>query len=123
VALNRPGSIDFVCITASLPDTGKDITPDNNRGRFALGNAFRFFNIYPNPTRNELNASYVLDREGKLTMEIVDALGRRVWLLEDEVKQPGVYQPKYSFRLKPGFYTVRASFEGAKVVKRLVVEP
>lgn len=123
IALNRPGSIDFVCISASLPDTATDISPDNNRGCFALGSAFRLFNVYPNPTKNELNASYVLDKEGKLSIEIVDALGRGVWLLEDVVKQAGVYQPKYSFTLKPGFYTLRASFEGTKVVKRLVVEP
>jgi len=123
IAVNRPGSIDFVCVTASLPDTAKDITPENNKGCFSLSSSFKLFNLFPNPARNELNTSYVLNREGKLSMEIVDALGRRVWLLEDGLKPAGVYQLRYEIKLKPGFYTVRATFEGSKEIRRLVVQP
>ncbi|MBI3124953.1 MAG: T9SS type A sorting domain-containing protein [Ignavibacteriales bacterium] len=53
---------------------------------------------YPNPFNPETTIRYKVQTASKVSLKVYDALGREIATLVDEVKQPGIYNSKFSIR-------------------------
>ena len=79
--------------------------------------------VYPNPARDHVMAAYQLRASEKVTVEVFDLLGRRVWAGTEAVKPPG----RYVLRIDTdswatGTYYVRiGSAAGRQAMKPVVV--
>ena len=63
---------------------------------------------FPNPFRNEATVVYTLAEPGTVKLEVFDALGRRVSLLENRARPAGRHEASLSgTALTPGLYLVR----------------
>ena len=82
---------------------------------FALGTPF------PNPFNDVATVSYSLDRSGPVQIELFDALGRRVALIEDDARPAGTYRVRFNASaLTPGLYIVRLTSGDRVATRRLV---
>jgi len=119
-SLNRPNSI--LCIGSSiLINNVVDKNPINNRLCKALNGGFNILDIFPNPTGGSVTLNYTLPNEGAISINLVDALGRAVMLLEDSRKQAGVYSKNYDISALPeGLYHIQFSFENEVRNQRIV---
>ncbi|MBI3512143.1 MAG: T9SS type A sorting domain-containing protein [Bacteroidetes bacterium] len=80
-------------------------------------------NIYPNPSNDEVNISFSLDKSCDVEINLLDELGRIVRDVNEGRKQEGEYSEKLSVAdLAPGVYYVRMRMENSVTTKQLVVE-
>jgi len=76
---------------------------------------------YPNPFTETATLTYTLDQPGPVRLELFDALGRRVAVIEDEARPAGEYRVRfYGDALTPGLYVVRLTAGDRVVTRRLV---
>ncbi len=78
-------------------------------------NNFTSFNIYPNPTSNILNIGFANDFTGKINISIYDFTGKLVYNSFEANKTINISN------LNSGIYTLKAEFNGTKVIRKLVV--
>jgi len=63
------------------------------------------FNIYPNPATNNLFIDFYVEKEGLVSFKLIDALGRNVINVKDEIRAPGKHSAEINISsLKPGIY-------------------
>ncbi len=79
--------------------------------------------VYPNPVADQLNLSYVLKKEGMVTIKILDVLGNEVSTLFNQRLAAGVQTNKFMIdsKLNTGFYFVRIISGSDSIVKRISV--
>jgi serine protease AprX len=80
------------------------------------------FNLYPNPTSNDLHVSFDLTESGKIELLMVDATGKTVM-----VRSLGQASGNNKFSLDvndlpAGIYMMNVSFEGQVITKRFVIQ-
>jgi len=79
--------------------------------------------VYPNPVTDQLNLTYLVNKDSNVTIMIMDVLGNEVATLYSERVQSG--QQNHSFniasKLSSGFYFVRLVVGTETVVKRISV--
>ena len=79
--------------------------------------------VYPNPVSDQLNLTYLVNKDSNVTIMIMDVLGNEVATLYSERVQSG--QQNHSFniasKLASGFYFVRLNVGTETVVKRISV--
>jgi hypothetical protein len=79
--------------------------------------------VYPNPVSDQLNLTYLVNKDSNVTIMIMDVLGNEVATLYSERVQSG--QQNHSFniasKLVSGFYFVRLVVGTETVVKRISV--
>lgn len=76
---------------------------------------------YPNPFTGTASLTYTLDRAGPARLELFDALGRRVSVLEDAARPAGTYRARLNGdALPPGLYLVRLTAGAQTAARRLV---
>lgn len=75
---------------------------------------FMLAETFPNPLQDAATIRYFLDREGIVTLEVYDALGRVIDTLVDEYKEAGVWYPVQfdASGLASGTYYYRIRVEG-----------
>ena len=62
------------------------------------------FNLFPNPTQNELFVTYSIDKHGPVTMDVFDITGRKLFR-KNGPSQPGTHTVKIdASTLSPGAY-------------------
>ncbi|MEX0721979.1 MAG: T9SS type A sorting domain-containing protein [Balneolaceae bacterium] len=80
---------------------------------------------YPNPFNPTTQISYNLSNQGKVTLEIFDALGRKVQTLVDKHQNAGSYSAEFNAEQVPsGMYFYRLSMSGndqASQVKKMIL--
>jgi endonuclease/exonuclease/phosphatase family metal-dependent hydrolase len=87
----------------------------------APGRAFALNAPYPNPFTDAATLTYTLDRSSPVRLELFDALGRRVSVIEDEARPAGEYRVRFNGNaLIPGLYIVRLTAGDQVATRRLV---
>jgi hypothetical protein len=83
--------------------------------------AFALGAPYPNPFTETATLTYTLDRSGPVRLELFDALGRRVSVIEDDARPAGTYRVRFNGNaLTPGLYVVRLTSGDQVATRRLV---
>jgi hypothetical protein len=83
--------------------------------------AFALGAPYPNPFTETATLTYTLDRSGPVRLELFDALGRRVAVIEDDARPAGSYRARFNGDvLTPGLYVVRLTSGEQVATRRLV---
>ncbi|MEL6615315.1 MAG: sulfatase/phosphatase domain-containing protein, partial [Bacteroidota bacterium] len=76
----------------------------------------------PNPSASQASVAYRLGARGEVTLTLVDALGRRVAVLDLGPREPGAHRVRIpTAPLAPGVYVVRLRTEDGVASQRLVV--
>lgn len=79
--------------------------------------------VYPNPVTDQLNLTYLVNKDSNVTIMIMDVLGNEVATLFSEHLSAG--QQNHSFniasKLSSGFYFVRLMVGNETVVKRISI--
>jgi exonuclease III len=87
----------------------------------APARAFALGSPYPNPFTDTAVLTYTLDRTGPMRLELFDALGRRVSVIEDAARPAGEYRVRFNAdALTPGLYIVRLTAGEQTATRRLV---
>ena len=85
-------------------------------------NQFYVSQNYPNPFNRSTRIDYQIPRESNVSLEIFDALGRKVRTLLDEHKNAGKYTIEFNSRdLTSGTYFCRINAEGFSVMKKMIL--
>ena len=79
--------------------------------------------VYPNPVSDQLNLSYSITKDSKVTIKIMDVLGNEITTLLTERLSAGDQANSFSIasRLSSGFYFIRVSVAGEIITKRISV--
>ncbi|MAT39526.1 MAG: hypothetical protein CL946_07965 [Ectothiorhodospiraceae bacterium] len=101
-AASSAGQLDRICV--------KYIGPINSSQRSPSPHAFELLNFFPNPATGITTINYSLGTSMKITLELHDALGKRVALIEEGVKNPGLQTTQLNTNILPsGTYYLRLS--------------
>jgi hypothetical protein len=74
----------------------------------ATAERFRLAAPYPNPTTDGTTVGFEAKREGAVTLDVLDLLGRRVALLHDGLADSGEHRARWDARAAaPGVYLIR----------------
>ncbi len=77
---------------------------------------------YPNPFRSQTTIPYRLEREGHITLELYDLLGRRVAQIKEGFESAGAHTVTVSMdQQAPGTYFYRLSVDGQVTWRKFVV--
>lgn len=87
----------------------------------APGRAFALEAPAPNPFTDATVLTFSLERPGPVRLEVFDALGRRMAVLEDDARPAGTYRVRLrGARFSPGLYLVRLTSGEQTSTRRLV---
>jgi hypothetical protein len=77
--------------------------------------------LYPNPSNDQTQLNFVLDKKASIAIDLIDVLGRNVMNVYSGELQPGEHNPIINLnQLTNGVYTVRLTVDGKVVSKRLI---
>jgi hypothetical protein len=105
--------------TSSVPPIIKETETTLDSDNKVLNNV----KVYPNPVSEQLNLTYLVNKDSNVTIMIMDVLGNEVATLFSERLHAG--QQNHSFniasKLSSGFYFVRLIVGTETVIKRISV--
>ncbi len=113
----------YVCVEAKSINNGEEeITLENNRECVSLNGVLQLVGPSPNPARGSAYLGLILPKAGKVSIDIVDLLGRTV--TQEEVLDLPVGRTDYNLPvrlLRAGEYFVRVKYNNDKLLQKLVV--
>jgi PKD repeat protein len=113
----------YVCVEAKSVNNGEEeITLENNRECVSLNGVLQLVGPSPNPARGSAYLGLILPRAGKVSIDIVDLLGRTI--TTEEVLDLPVGRTDYNLPvrlLRAGEYFVRVKYNNDKLLQKLVV--
>lgn len=124
---NQQHPVDYICISATI-DTVKsemaEVSLDNNRVCITLNAPLLVEAPFPNPAREAVALSILLEAPGEIRVKLISATGE---LMSSQLISEA-HQGLNSFSLDvsqtpSGVYTVEVSALGQKVVRRIIVNP
>lgn len=92
-------------------------------GEHARAGALGALDLYPNPSSDEATVAYTINRPGRVTVELFDAIGNIVATPGDRMQEPGEYQMTISTRalnLPAGVYMVKLKI-GEEMRTRMMI--
>ncbi len=99
-------------------DSSTDINPTDENKR----TGFELFQNYPNPFNPTTRIKFVIEREGRVTINVYDLLGRKVYDLLNENKIPGNYEIQFDgATLQSGVYFYRMMNDNKSDTKKMMV--
>lgn len=97
-----------------------DVFSDGNLASIPSG--FRLEQNYPNPFNPVTNIKYTLDEYSRVKLKVYDVLGRELFVLVNEEKQPGNYTVVFNgSKLSSGVYYYKLEAAGQSAVKKLIL--
>ena len=113
----------YVCVEAKSVNNGEtETTLDNNRECASLNGVLQLIGPSPNPARGSAYLGLILPKAGKVTIDIVDLLGR-ILMPEEELDLP-TGRTDYNLPIKQllvGEYFIRVKHNDDKLLQKLVV--
>jgi hypothetical protein len=79
--------------------------------------------IYPNPFNENTQIVYELKNESKISIELFNALGQQLYVVENSVQQPGrhsVFISPKSEGYEAGIYYVKIKIDDASITKKII---
>lgn len=103
-----------------------DINISGTVGENEMSNYSFDLNVYPNPTNGEdlVNIGYTLVTKEKVSISLVDMIGREVVVMNSELENPGekiITIDKQALGLKAGVYLVKISNGASYATRKLVI--
>jgi PKD repeat protein len=99
--------IPFVCLTASLPDPGKELSPGDNSQCLSLDSFPSLSTMFPNPAANELTVEMSLSSGDPVEIRITNMLGQEFARFESDGLGAGPFRKTFDMRDIPsGMYSV-----------------
>ena len=103
----------YTCASDNMLSTADE----NNNGLFN-------YSVFPNPFKNDINISYQLNKDLKVTVGIYDILGKRVKdIVLNENQNSGLYTYTVGasdIGLTPGMYFIKFEFGNKVVIEKIV---
>jgi len=113
--------IDFVVDTS---DTGRGIYRTGSAGAVGMIEFSDFtVNIYPNPFKNCLNINYNLNKTSSVSIEIFDALGRKIETIVTGIQKDGNYSYKFNSKkdaVQNGIYIIKFIVNNTVYLKKII---
>lgn len=83
---------------------------------------FELYQNYPNPFNSTTKIKYELPIRSKVSSTVYDILGKKVKVLENEVKNPGIYEVEFdASNLPSGVYFYKLDAGNFSIVKKMVL--
>ncbi len=80
-------------------------------------------NIQPNPAANSTTVSFSAEKEGEVTIRVIDAIGKSVMVNTQKVyKGNNAVLLNNLSRFNDGVYTVQLIINGEVVTKKLIIQ-
>lgn len=77
---------------------------------------------YPNPFNPTTTIKYSIPQSGFVTLKVYDVLGKEIFLLVDEEKQPGIYQIEFDAeKLSSGIYFYQLQYGATIINKKMLL--
>ena len=81
------------------------------------------FSIYPNPANRSINIAYKLDREQNVSIELFNALGEKVYNINQGLTSYGQHSMLLNVQqFEAGVYFIRFTSDDATTVRQLVIQ-
>lgn len=122
----QPGFVrDYVLITngryENVAEVGKRLVTNNQNQNVNIPGEYRLHQNYPNPYNPVTTIKFDLPKEGLVTIEIFDILGREVYSFK-ELKQAGYHQINFDGKnLSSGIYFYKIEASNFIQTKRMVL--
>lgn len=87
-------------------------------------NSISSVSIYPNPSNQTSTVAYHLDKKANTKIEVMDVLGKSVFVQSNSAQAEGDYKvqiSKQNLNLRNGIYFVKFSVEDKSVTKKLII--
>ncbi|WP_405206204.1 alkaline phosphatase D family protein [Aquimarina sp. LLG6339-5] len=83
---------------------------------------FVVIGVYPNPVFDKGNIHYVMNSEGKVTINLFDIQGRLIQQLQEQELQKGIYNLSFDVNgLKSGNYIISVESKTTKATRNIIV--
>lgn len=100
--------VPFVCAETQLPNPMQEITPDNNSACQVLSSSSFLLAVSPVPADQKLSVRYLVAQADEVTIELIDMLGRRVYVQEYGTQAAGKYEQDIDVtQMTTGMYYLR----------------
>jgi len=112
----------FVTLTLSNASCSIVITDTLHIGHTSIENIDNLisFELFPNPSKSEINISYQIGSMKNISLEVFDILGKSVELLVHDLSQPPGIYPYTFFAPEAGVYFIRFMSNGESLIKKVV---
>jgi len=78
--------------------------------------------VYPNPSNGLFNINYKMPKYGKINIELIDIMGRKIKTLISECKNTGEYKLEVQTQnLQGGTYLIKIQKESSLTVKKIMI--
>lgn len=78
-------------------------------------------NLFPNPSNGRFSLTFSLKVDADIQLEILDATGRLIKVLDEVSTIAGEHTLSYDFKGNPGVYFIRAIVDGTQSMKKLII--
>ncbi|MFN6039777.1 MAG: T9SS type A sorting domain-containing protein, partial [Bacteroidota bacterium] len=118
----NPNEDTYLCVEATIPNQSIEINLSNNQFCSNMGeNNFSVYNLFPNPSVNELNIPFNLTKKGIVYFSLYSAGGNLVRKFEFNAETPGIQITKMDISdLSSGIYGLNIEFEGKNIMKKIL---
>jgi len=104
---------DFIRLQTSVTQSERSIIEE-----------FSLNQNYPNPFNATTNITYNLSSSGWITLKVYDILGNEIAMIENEFKQAGVYNSRFSIpnsQFPSGVYFYRLTVGNSSQIKKMIL--
>jgi len=89
--------------------------------------ALRLFSIYPNPSRGSVEFSFALNKSEKISLNLYNSIGQRIYTFYDGYTPEGIYKLKWNGRdssgkeVGAGVYWLRLESENLSITRKIIL--
>jgi len=113
---------DVICVRVKNPNGSIDDIPANNEFCVSL-TKFLLISIYPNPASNILNLAYIIPTDGKVVINLHNAIGEQVTELIYDNASKGLNKNTVDLTsFRNGVYFVEILFDGNSIKEKIVIK-
>ncbi len=118
----RLAQAQLAAYVASRPSSPSGNPGINATEKTGMPQEFKLFQNYPNPFNPSTQITYLIPRDGLVTLSVFDVLGREVQVLENSMKHAGTHTVSFNAsKVSSGVYLYRLQVGSFVAVKKMIV--